>query len=125
MVICSKWLMTKAVNITLWAMFCLVGKDLYTGKSFLFCPRLNPEYAVWLGKIQPPSYFKELYEVDSGHYVDEIHEVLKDSQRGGDWTLYLLHGQNTDSGNFSKPASFQVHLNLLLSSLSYTFAHFL
>ncbi|CAM6022110.1 unnamed protein product [Sphagnum balticum] len=81
--------------------------DLYTGKSFLFCPRLNPEYAVWLGKIQPPSYFKELYEVDSGHYVDEIHEVLKDSQRGGDWTLYLLHGQNTDSGNFSKPASFQ------------------
>jgi Xaa-Pro dipeptidase len=87
--------------------------DLYTGKSFLFCPRLNPEYAVWLGKIQPPSYFKELYEVDSGHYVDEIHEVLKDSQRGGDWTLYLLHGQNTDSGNFSKPASFQVYLKLL------------
>lgn len=58
MVICSKWLMTKVVNITLWAMFCLGGKELYTGKSFLFCPRLNPEYAVWLGKIQPPSYFK-------------------------------------------------------------------
>jgi hypothetical protein len=69
--------------------------------------------------------FQELYEVDSGHYVDEIHEVLKDSQRGGDWTLYLLHGQNTDSGSFSKPASFQVHLKLLLLSLSYTFAHFL
>lgn len=69
--------------------------------------------------------FQELYEVDSGHYVDEIHEVLKDSQRGGDWTLYLLHGQNTDSGSFSKPASFQVHLKLLLLSLSYTSAHFL
>ncbi len=45
MVICSKWLMTKPVNITLWAMLCLVGKDLYTGKSLFFCPRLNPEYA--------------------------------------------------------------------------------
>jgi hypothetical protein len=29
MVICSKWLMTKVVNITLWAMLCLAVKDLY------------------------------------------------------------------------------------------------
>jgi hypothetical protein len=45
MVICNKWSMTKAINITLWAMLCLVGKDLYIAKTFLFCPRLNPEYA--------------------------------------------------------------------------------
>ncbi len=45
MVICSKWLMTNHVNIILWAMLCLVGKDLYTGKSLLFCPRLKLKYA--------------------------------------------------------------------------------
>lgn len=33
-------------------------KDIATGKSVLFAPRLPAEYAVWLGEIKPLSYFK-------------------------------------------------------------------
>ena len=43
-------------------------------------------------------------------YVDEIAQVVQD--RFGDHgkpLLFVLHGRNTDSGNFSKPASFEVH----------------
>lgn len=43
-------------------------------------------------------------------YVDEIAQVVQD--RFGDHgkpLLFLLHGKNTDSGNFSKPASFEVY----------------
>jgi hypothetical protein len=53
-------------------------------------------------------------------YVDEITQVVQD--RFGDQgkpLLFLLHGKNTDSGNFSKPASFEV-LNVPLSALSFS-----
>jgi hypothetical protein len=33
-------------------------QDVATGKSILFAPRLPPEYAIWMGKIQPPQHFK-------------------------------------------------------------------
>ncbi|XAR67184.1 Xaa-Pro dipeptidase [Bertholletia excelsa] len=52
--------------------------DIATGESILFAPRLSAEYAVWLGEIKP---LKTL--------------------------LFLLHGLNTDSNNFSKPADFE------------------
>jgi hypothetical protein len=29
-----------------------------TGNATLYIPRLGEEYAVWMGFIQPPSYFK-------------------------------------------------------------------
>lgn len=42
-------------------------------------------------------------------YVDEMEEVLVSQYDGEDkCVLYLLHGLNTDSGNFSKPAEFKV-----------------
>ncbi|XP_024361458.1 uncharacterized protein [Physcomitrium patens] len=82
--------------------------DLSNGKSALYCPRLDPEYAVWLGEIQPPSHFKDLYGVDEVHYVDELVEVLNKSRAGvSSWLLYLLYGKNSDSGNFSQPAQFE------------------
>lgn len=82
--------------------------DLATGKSMLFCPRLDVEYAVWLGQIQPPSYFRDLYQVDEVHYVEELVEVIEKLRAGvSGWLLYLLHGQNSDSGNFSQPATFE------------------
>jgi hypothetical protein len=31
-----------------------------TGNATLYIPRLGEEYAVWMGFIQPPSYFKVL-----------------------------------------------------------------
>lgn len=82
--------------------------DLSTGKAILFCPRLDEEYAVWLGKIEPPSFFKDLYVVDEVHYVDELGDVLRGfCSENADWMVYLLHGQNSDSGHFSQPASFK------------------
>lgn len=36
-------------------------KDVASGDSVLFAPRLPVDYAVWLGEIKPASYFKVLY----------------------------------------------------------------
>ncbi|PRQ46799.1 putative xaa-Pro dipeptidase [Rosa chinensis] len=82
--------------------------DIATGKSILFSPRLPAEYAVWLGEIKPLSYFKERYMVSVAYYTDEITKVLQDEwQASGKPLLFLLHGLNTDSDKFSKPAEFQ------------------
>ncbi|KAL6558525.1 hypothetical protein OROMI_018875 [Orobanche minor] len=82
--------------------------DIATGESLLFSPRLPADYAVWLGEIKPVSYFKEKYMVSLAHYTDEITKVLNHQNQGpGKPLLYLLHGLNTDSNNFSKPADFE------------------
>ncbi|CAM6085038.1 unnamed protein product [Calypogeia fissa] len=89
---------------------CYGAIDISTGKSLLFIPRLSEEYAVWLGKIHPPSHFKELYGVDAVHYVDEMSHILGQLKGNGVKeerpVLYVLYGLNTDSGSFSKPATF-------------------
>ncbi|XVF88690.1 hypothetical protein PTKIN_Ptkin19aG0070500 [Pterospermum kingtungense] len=82
--------------------------DIATGKSILFAPRLPADYAVWLGEIKPLSYFQERYMVNMAYYTDEIAQVLVDQFKGsGKPLLFLLHGLNTDSNNFSKPADFE------------------
>ncbi|KAL5573029.1 hypothetical protein UlMin_022626 [Ulmus minor] len=82
--------------------------DIASGKSVLFVPRLPAEYAVWLGEIKPLTYFKERYMVSMAYYTDELVKALQDEYQGsGKPLLFLLHGQNTDSDNFSKPAEFQ------------------
>ncbi|KAL9443721.1 hypothetical protein AB3S75_016988 [Citrus x aurantiifolia] len=82
--------------------------DIATGKSILFAPRLPPDYAVWLGKIKPLSYFQEKYMVNMVYYTDEIVGVLQGHYKEpGKPLLFLLHGLNTDSNNFSKPAQFE------------------
>ncbi|VAI57333.1 unnamed protein product [Triticum turgidum subsp. durum] len=82
--------------------------DIASGQSILFAPRLPPDYAVWMGEIKPLPYFKDRYKVDLVFYVDEIVQVLQDrfSQHGKP-VLFLLYGKSTDSGNYSKPASFE------------------
>lgn len=48
--------------------------------------------------------------VSSVYYTDEITTVLHDEYQGsGKPLLFLLHGVNTDSDLFSKPAEFQVN----------------
>lgn len=42
------------------------------GKSLLFVPRLPDEYAVWMGSIPPLESYKERYQVDEVHFVDEV-----------------------------------------------------
>ncbi|KAK8553308.1 hypothetical protein V6N13_062117 [Hibiscus sabdariffa] len=82
--------------------------DVATGKSILFAPRLPADYAVWMGEIKPVSYFQERYMVSMVNYTDEIAQVLADQYKGsGKPLLFLLHGLNTDSNNFSKPAEFE------------------
>ncbi|KAK7251484.1 hypothetical protein RIF29_34731 [Crotalaria pallida] len=82
--------------------------DISSGDSILFAPRLPDEYAVWLGEIKPLSYFKEHYKVDAACFMDEISSVLQQRHKGlGAPLLFLLHGLNTDSNNFSKPADFE------------------
>ncbi|GMN50708.1 hypothetical protein TIFTF001_019838 [Ficus carica] len=82
--------------------------DIASGKSILFAPRLPADYAVWLGEIKPLTYFKEKYKVSMVFYTDEIAEVLQNEyQESNKSLLFLLHGLNTDSDNYSKPAEFQ------------------
>ncbi|KAA8523222.1 hypothetical protein F0562_009645 [Nyssa sinensis] len=82
--------------------------DIATGESILFAPRLSADYAVWLGEIKPLTYFKERYMVSMVFYTDEIVKVLHDLYLGlGKPLLFLLHGLNTDSDKFSKPAEFE------------------
>uniref|UniRef100_I1NYM3 Xaa-Pro dipeptidase n=2 Tax=Oryza glaberrima TaxID=4538 RepID=I1NYM3_ORYGL len=82
--------------------------DIASGQSILFSPRLPADYAVWMGEIKPLSYFKDRYKVDMVFYVDEITQVLQDRfSDHGKPLLFVLYGKNTDSGNYSKPASFE------------------
>lgn len=82
--------------------------DIASGQSILFAPRLPSDYAVWMGEIKPSSYFKDRYKVNMVFYVDEIAHVLQDRFSEHEKPLlFLLYGKNTDSGNYSKPASFE------------------
>uniref|UniRef100_A0A452XZX7 Aminopeptidase P N-terminal domain-containing protein n=1 Tax=Aegilops tauschii subsp. strangulata TaxID=200361 RepID=A0A452XZX7_AEGTS len=84
--------------------------DIGSGQSILFAPRFSPDDAIWNGKPKKLPYFKDMYKVDSVFYVDELAQVLRCecSEHGhGEPLLFLLYGQNTDSGNYSRPASFE------------------
>jgi len=78
--------------------------DIHNNKSYLFIPRLPESYAWWMGKILPPSHFKELYEVDEARYVDELEKVLAEELKVS--LIYTLKGKDADSGNWSKEAKF-------------------
>lgn len=74
-----------------------------SGTSILFAPLLPAEYAVWMGKIQPVSFFKQKYEVDEVYFGNEIEDVLRKKKPS---FLLTLYGLNSDSGNYSKEATF-------------------
>jgi len=79
--------------------------DITTKKAILLIPKLPAEYAWWMGKIQPPSYFQSLYEVDSCRYVDELDDILSNELKVS--VIYTLHGLNTDSKEHHQPATFK------------------
>ncbi|KAK0181548.1 hypothetical protein PV327_003824 [Microctonus hyperodae] len=82
---------------------CLGAIDITDGKSILFLPRLPAEYEIWSGKLPTLDEFKARYNVDETYYADEIAKVLKDKNAQ---LILTLRGQNTDSGLFSKDATF-------------------
>ena len=83
-------------------------------KSTLFIPRLAPEYEIWCGKIYPPSYFRDLYDVDDVFYSDDLLTWLTATleAEGADAKVHLMSGVNSDSGLSAKPAKFEGVLTL-------------
>ncbi|NXG51960.1 PEPD dipeptidase, partial [Psilopogon haemacephalus] len=83
---------------------CFGAVDVDTGRSMLFVPQLPESYAIWMGKIHPPEFFRKKYAVDEVHYVTEVRLCLR-------WAAAPVQaaprGVNTDSGNVSKEASFE------------------
>eukprot|EP01006_Ploeotia_vitrea_P046035 TRINITY_DN66989_c9_g3_i1.p2 TRINITY_DN66989_c9_g3~~TRINITY_DN66989_c9_g3_i1.p2 ORF type:complete len:494 (+),score=75.76 TRINITY_DN66989_c9_g3_i1:48-1529(+) len=77
--------------------------DLSTGKTTLFCPRLPEAYATWLGEVNPPEFYTKKYGVDETLFSDELAKTLKERNTEA---IYVLEGENTDSGAKCKPASF-------------------
>lgn len=75
-----------------------------TGKAIIFPPKLPEAYAVWMGKIQPKEFYKEKYAVDEAHYAEDIATALTSYNPS---VLLTLRGLNTDSGSFSKEATFE------------------
>jgi Xaa-Pro dipeptidase len=82
--------------------------DLSSGKSTLFIPRLPEEYAIVCGSIQPPSSFKEMYGVDDVLYTEDLSSYIASTLPNSPTNskLHVMHGINSDSGLYAKPASF-------------------
>ena len=55
---------------------CFGMIDLEKNKSYLFIPRLSESYAVWMGPIKPPKYFRDLYQLDFCHHIDVFDVVI-------------------------------------------------
>jgi len=81
-------------------LFGVMEPDLYAtidmkGFTTLFIPRLPEGLQVVLGKIQPPSYYKNKYEVDDCKFMDELPGFVAAADPE---IIYVLSGVNPDSG---------------------------
>ena len=87
---------------------CYATIHVPSGKSTLFVPRLPEAYAVWMGTIQPASFFADKYGVDAALYVDELAAFLTADPAVVASTvaapaLHTLHGLNSDTGESGPP----------------------
>jgi len=55
-------------------LFLLFVKDVGSGDSILFAPRLPDEYAVWMGKIKSLSHFKVIHSMIILFYAFTYHD---------------------------------------------------
>ncbi|VDL75401.1 unnamed protein product [Nippostrongylus brasiliensis] len=79
--------------------------DVDSGRSLLFPPTLDPSYAIWDGKINDETWFKNKYEVDEVHFQKD--HVIKDClQKLNAKKVLLLRAENTDSGNVLEAPNF-------------------
>ncbi|KAI1714161.1 metallopeptidase family m24 domain-containing protein [Ditylenchus destructor] len=85
---------------------CYAAIDVGSGRTTLFPPKLPGDYAIWLGKIEPESWFQDKYRVDDVHF-HEGGNIADQLKKLNPQTLLLLHANNTDSGNWLEPASFK------------------
>ncbi|BDA48705.1 Xaa-Pro dipeptidase [Coccomyxa sp. Obi] len=77
--------------------------DIRDGRTMLFMPRLPDSYAVWMGEIKGPEYYRTHYSVDAVFYTDEIAQRLAALDPP---QLHVLSGVNSDSGRKTEEASF-------------------
>lgn len=98
---------------------CFGAISLPDGKATLFVPKLGVDYEVFCGRYPLPEDFRSKYAVDDVRFVDELPAWLEQELGTIDATassdaredtspskLFLLHGLNTDSGNYALPATF-------------------
>jgi len=106
-------------------------RRLHSARATLFVPELGEEYEVFCGRYPSPEAFKAAYGVEEvhglparpcpspsplalphsqprPHQVRHLRELPAwlEEQLGAEGTLYLLHGKNSDSGNYALPATF-------------------
>ena len=79
-----------------------------TGATILFAPYVPESYAVWMGTIHDEKYFEQRYQVDKVVFYkgDDDGIIAKTLKENGATKLLVLYGQNSDSGNFTEPATF-------------------
>lgn len=77
--------------------------DLATGKSYLFAPKLDEVYAIWMGKLYTLEDFRNRYEVDEVAHTEQLADVLSGLKAS---TLLTLKGTNTDSNLETLEATF-------------------
>ena len=69
--------------------------------SYLFMPRLPASYAVWMGALKTPDFFKKRYGVDIVFYIDEMADTLGNLTPSA---LLTMSGTNIYGGvNFTSP----------------------
>uniref|UniRef100_A0AAF5RUV3 Xaa-Pro dipeptidase n=2 Tax=Wuchereria bancrofti TaxID=6293 RepID=A0AAF5RUV3_WUCBA len=81
---------------------CFGAIDIDSGKSFLFPPRLHPDFAIWHGNINNEEWYQKKYEVDEVHFNDQniIIETLTNLHAKH---VLLLKANNSDSNEILEP----------------------
>jgi len=74
------------------------------GQAILFVPRLEEDYATWLGRLWTLDDFRNRYGVDDVKYVDELPAFFEEKKPK---IILTLCGRNSDSGLVIQPASFE------------------
>lgn len=75
-----------------------------SGKTTIFPPKLDPSYAVWMGKLKTETEYRDQFEVEDILFADQILEFFRNVKPS---MILTLHGLNTDSQKYSEPASFE------------------
>jgi Xaa-Pro dipeptidase len=91
------------------------------GEAIVFIPRLPSSFAVWMGELPTPTSVKEILQVDTVAYADEIASVF---QSKGIDTVHVMRGVNSDSGlevlsaTFEGQSAFTTVTDFLYTTLS-------
>lgn len=87
---------------------CYGAIDLKDGSATLFVPDLRSEaYEIFCGVAPTCEAFTERYAVDACYFTGSLRDWLADGIATDDEAkVYLLHGVNSDSGNYASPATF-------------------